>query len=204
MCVTQWLHLYPRICLCVLDLLCPPARTFLGQVYLFLAGDRQTHLDVYLCPDGSWRGGRRCDIPLGRQSHSESVDIIHSPSLKEVQWGGCNKQRQNNTFNGKLCIIVKEAVSAFQHLTNCPFHLSSHLLYVCGVAPTEHRIPRSQCQHLISTICKWTGTVPEGQSTNWRQNNSNSESLCVCVWGLKTCCGSRLLACVSLWWTIVD
>lgn len=58
-------------------------------------------------------------------------------------------------------------------------------------APRVCLTPRSQCQHLISTICKWTGAGPEGQSTNWRQNNStmvhlfvyqrDRERVCVCV-----------------------
>lgn len=57
------------------------------------------------------------------------------------------------------------------------------LVFVCFPSPLSVCgslcVTRSRCQHLISAICKLTGTGPEGQSINWRQNNSTVVNFCV-------------------------
>lgn len=87
------------------------------------------------------------------------------------------------------------------------------LVFVCFSSPLSVCgslcVTRSQCQHLISAICKWTGPGPEGQNINWRQNNSTMVNFCerkgskpaqVHVY-LPFCASVVILGrCLCVWW----
>lgn len=126
--------------------------------------------DVVAWPEGSW-----------------VADILFLSSLKKNLSGRAAVDLWSYRTDDRV-LDVSVYLSPNPSVCVC---LSIYIyMYVCvhvWLPPCLCVTSHSQFQHLISTKCKWTGTRPEGQSTDWRQNIHGtvprSSVLCpLCVW----------------------
>lgn len=118
--------------------------------------------------------------------HAQMEACVVAAGVTSPQDGGAGREEINvrcpaltNYQSIYSSIYLSVHLAIYPCLSVCLAIYLSPIPFIC-VAPCVCLTPRSQCQHLISTICKWTGAGPEGQSTNWRQNNSTMVHLFVC------------------------